>query len=196
MPFPWRWTSGTISTNLDVIWGMSAHIANRPDKPPELFDDQINPIPATEELVRAGWPGRKDRLARAIVAVSLQRRGRDFADGAPANLENVRKREYHHLFPISVLAVDRDDPYANRAMNCALITWRTNRKIAARTPKSYIDERAKDAILGEQEVRQRLESHMVPFDALVAGDYEEFLAARAELVHAAAVKLCSGEQAE
>ncbi len=21
--FPWRWTSGTISTNLDVLWGMS-----------------------------------------------------------------------------------------------------------------------------------------------------------------------------
>jgi len=23
MPFPWRWNGGTISTNLDVIWGMS-----------------------------------------------------------------------------------------------------------------------------------------------------------------------------
>ena len=23
MQFPWRWTSGTISTNSDVIWGMS-----------------------------------------------------------------------------------------------------------------------------------------------------------------------------
>ncbi len=23
IPFPWRWYGGTISTNLDVIWGMS-----------------------------------------------------------------------------------------------------------------------------------------------------------------------------
>ncbi len=23
MPFPWRWNGGTISTDLDVIWGMS-----------------------------------------------------------------------------------------------------------------------------------------------------------------------------
>jgi hypothetical protein len=23
MPFPWRWDGGTISTNLDCIWGMS-----------------------------------------------------------------------------------------------------------------------------------------------------------------------------
>ena len=28
MPFPWRWTSGTISTNLDVIWGMSVSPAD------------------------------------------------------------------------------------------------------------------------------------------------------------------------
>ncbi len=26
MEFPWRWTSGTISTNLDVIWGMSGKL--------------------------------------------------------------------------------------------------------------------------------------------------------------------------
>jgi hypothetical protein len=24
MESPWQWTSGTISTNLDLIWGMSA----------------------------------------------------------------------------------------------------------------------------------------------------------------------------
>jgi len=28
MEFPWRWTSGTISTNLDVIWEMSAESDN------------------------------------------------------------------------------------------------------------------------------------------------------------------------
>ena len=29
MPFPWRWTSGTISTNLDIIWGMSVYVSER-----------------------------------------------------------------------------------------------------------------------------------------------------------------------
>ena len=28
VPFPWRWTSGTISTQLDVIWGMSVQGQN------------------------------------------------------------------------------------------------------------------------------------------------------------------------
>ncbi len=26
MEFPWRWTSGKISANLDVIWGMSVYL--------------------------------------------------------------------------------------------------------------------------------------------------------------------------
>jgi hypothetical protein len=32
MPFPWRWSGGTISTNSDAIWVMSAKFeeANRP----------------------------------------------------------------------------------------------------------------------------------------------------------------------
>lgn len=160
---------------------------------PELFDEDVNPIPASEELIRAGWPSRKDRLARAILAVSLHDGGYDFADGARANSDNLAKREYHHLFPIAVLGVDRDSPYANRALNCALLTWRTNRKIAAKTPKKYLEERAADAHLGEAEVRSRLESHMVPYEDLLAGDYESFLAARAERIHSAAVKLCNGE---
>ena len=26
VPFPWRWNGGTISTDLDVIWGMSVKV--------------------------------------------------------------------------------------------------------------------------------------------------------------------------
>ena len=27
MPFPWRWYGGTISTDLDIIWEMSARLS-------------------------------------------------------------------------------------------------------------------------------------------------------------------------
>jgi hypothetical protein len=46
--------------------------------------------------------------------------------------------------------------------------------------------------LGENVVRQRLESHLVPFDALVGNDYDAFLMARAELIHADMTSLCEG----
>jgi hypothetical protein len=158
----------------------------------ELFDETYNPLPAKEEMVLAGWPGRKDRLPRALLATGLRRGGQDFADGAAITPENFYAREFHHLYPVGVLSGDRADEKVNRALNCALISWTTNRKVGAQTPSKYISNRAAAASLGEDVVKQRLESHLVPFDALVADDYDAFLLARAELLHADMTKLCNG----
>ncbi len=159
---------------------------------PDLFDSGLYGLPEKESLKSAAWPSRKDRLARAIIATSLRGGGYDFADGSPATPENIAKREFHHLFPVASLGLGRDDPRVSRALNCALVTWRTNRKIAAQRPRDYIEARASDAKLGEAEVRSRLESHMVPFDALIEGDYDEFLDIRSGLIHDAMLRLCEG----
>jgi hypothetical protein len=141
------------------------------------------PIPVDDELIIAGWPKRRERLARAILAVSFQKGAFDIADGAHVSHENVAKREYHHVFPVAFLR-DRgiDESEASRALNCALITWRTNRTISAKAPVDYLRERADAAVLGEDEVRQRLASHELDYDALVAGDFQSFLEARARVV--------------
>lgn len=158
----------------------------------ELFDEETYPLPEAGQLVMAGWPGRKDRLSRAILSASLRRGGLDFADGATITADNFADREYHHLYPVGILSGDRKDEMVNRALNCALITWATNRRVGAKTPSQYIDERTKKASLGEAVVRQRLESHLIPYDALVADSYEQFLAARSDAVHADMLKLCEG----
>ena len=49
MPFPWRGNGGTISTNLDVIWGMSVNQVVALIGHPEVNAD---PLPAD-----AAWPG-------------------------------------------------------------------------------------------------------------------------------------------
>ena len=167
-------------------------VAGKKDKHCELFDDEIYPLPEPGQLLMAGWPGRKDRLPRAILSASLRRGGLDFADGATITSENFSDREYHHLYPVGILSGDRKDELVNRALNCALITWATNRRVGAKTPSQYIDERTKKASLGENVVRQRLESHLIPYDALIQDDYEAFLLARAEEVHADMLKLCEG----
>ncbi|TDH35062.1 DUF262 domain-containing protein [Pseudohoeflea suaedae] len=158
----------------------------------ELFDETYYPLPEPGELLLAGWPSRKDRLPRAILAASLRAGGYDFADGAPAHPDNLAKREYHHIYPVDVLGGDRSDDRVNRALNCALISWKTNRRIAARTPREYVEKRAEAASLGEPEVRQRLASHLIPFDELVAGDYDAFLQKRAEIVADHLRQLCDG----
>jgi hypothetical protein len=158
----------------------------------ELFDEVYYPLPAKEEMLLAGWPGRKDRLPRAMLATCLRRGGLDFADGASITPDNFHSREYHHLYPVGILSGDRADERVNRALNCALITWTTNRKVGAQLPSDYISKRALASSLGEDSVRQRLESHLIPYQALIADDYEGFLDARADQVHGDMIKLCQG----
>ena len=158
----------------------------------ELFDEELYRLPEPEELKLAGWPGRRDRLPRAILATSLRAGGHDFASGAKVNPESVTRREFHHIYPVHALGGNRDDDRVSCALNCALISWATNRKIAASSPKQYIEERARAASLGESEVRHRLASHLIPYEALVSGDYEAFLNARANVIAQHMRTLCDG----
>ncbi len=159
---------------------------------PSIFNDELYPLPQMQELIDAGWPVRKDRVARAILALSLKHGGVDLADGGVATRTNLAQREYHHLFPdahLTRLGVPDDQIY--RSLNCALVTWRTNRNISDKQPEKYLAQRRDATELGENEVKARLETHYIPYDQMVAGDYQAFLYARADLIHAAMTKLCS-----
>lgn len=161
---------------------------------PLIFNEDEWPLPTVEQLILAGWPTKKDRLPRALLALSLRSGGYDLADGTPASREHLKEREYHHLFPVARLKEQgKTDSEIYRALNCALVTWKTNRNISAKTPERYLAERREGTSLGEDEVRRRLESHLVPYDELVSSTYEEFLVERAKVMHAMMLKLCSGE---
>ena len=161
----------------------------------------------------APWPRLRNTLARGILAVSLRAGGRDFADGTPAGWESLSKREYHHLFPATLLKNEgaMDEARVNLALNCALVTWNTNRNISAKEPVTYLQERVERAPLGEEQIRSRLDSHIIPFDKLNVGgyvdiadkevrarkitkEYDRFIDARAESIHKVVKKLCSGEE--
>jgi hypothetical protein len=162
-------------------------------KPP-IFNEEEWPLPTVEQLILAGWPTKKDRLPRALLALSLRAGGYDLADGTPATREHLKEREYHHLFPVARLKEQgKTDSEIYRALNCALVTWKTNRNISAKSPERYLAERREGTSLGEDEVRRRLESHLVPYDEMVSTTYEEFLLERAKRMHAMMVKLCAGE---
>ena len=176
-----------------------------------IFDDERHPIAEIEELLDAGWPRQRNTLARAILAVSMRDGGLDFADGGPASQDSLQRREYHHLFPYSLLRNDGqiENREIHRALNCALVTWNTNRTIAAKEPLAYLRERVEKAPLGEDQIRSRLASHLIPYDALNVGgyanfacdeervdrisdDYRKFLERRAEIIHERVLRLCHG----
>jgi hypothetical protein len=159
---------------------------------PDIFNDAKHPLPQTEELLDAGWPVSRERLSRAILAMALKQGGCDLADGATVNRANLNKREYHHLFPdahLTRLGLPDDRIYLS--LNCALVTWQTNRNIRDKSPERYLAERRDGISLGDSEIQARLATHLIPFDEMVKNDYEAFLAKRASMMHDAMNKLCT-----
>jgi hypothetical protein len=192
-----RYENSTNSRALVDFSELKPLVTGTKGKTPIIFDDSQHALPLPELLVSAGWPKMKDRLARAILAAALRNGGLDLADGSAVSRGNLATREYHHLFPdayLQQLKVPDDKIYVS--LNCALVTWQTNRNISAKKPEKYLAERLDGTGVDEKEVRARLKSHLIPFDAMIAGKYEEFLQKRAELVHDTMLKLCGAPELE
>lgn len=191
-----RYERSTNSRTLTDFNELRALINNEDAPEPTIFDSERTPLPETGELVNSGWPKNKNRLARAILALSLRQGGHDLADGSTVGRNNLGKREYHHLFPASYLeerGYSSSEVYSS--LNCALVTWQTNRNISAKEPARYLEERLENAAASPEQVRQRLATHLIPYDEMVQGDYQAFLNKRAELVRERMLAVCEEGEA-
>lgn len=173
-----------------------------------VFDDEQYPLPGMRELRAAGWPRSKSSVSRAILAASNYFGARDFADDTALSPDNVSRREYHHIFPNQLLSEAGIDSML--ALNCVLITWKTNRSIGRLDPLTYLKKRAEYAP-DPRDIKDRLQSHLVPYRAIASAgpydqsagqdlrsavqpDFDSFLRERARLVHGFMVQVCSGAQ--
>lgn len=173
-----------------------------------VLDRAQHPLATLDELMSAGWPKGTGIEARAIMAVTTYLGAVDFADHKAASYESLQKREYHHVFPDALLAEAKIPSYL--ALNCALITWKTNRSIGRKDPLDYLKDRVDWA--GEDTVRKRLKTHLIDYDVLanahygvatdeafekrLNADFTAFLHNRARLVEAAMQQLAVGESAD
>ncbi len=169
------------------------------------------PLASEEQLLNVAWPKSVSIRGRGILAVANYFNAFDFADGSIITASNVTKREYHHIFPDALIkeAVDflKEDINSTIALNCALITGKTNRTIGRKEPLTYLKDRYNWA--SETIIQQRLNSHAIPIEELKAGgyegldetskankiktDYQNFLQKRAALIIKAVNKLTQGE---
>lgn len=183
-------------------------------KKPGFTDTELTSVPAlnrsefpladVDSLMAAGWPKAAGIEARAILAVTTYLGAIDFADHKTATYDSIQKREYHHVFPDALLSEAEIPSYL--ALNCALITWKTNRMIGRKDPLEYLQERVQWA--DADVVRDRLKSHLISYDLLskahytgvegialkhkLAADFNQFLRDRANLIIAAMTLLAEG----
>ncbi|WP_084154311.1 GmrSD restriction endonuclease domain-containing protein [Citrifermentans bremense] len=164
-----------------------------------------HPLVTVEELMSADWPKRETIRGRGILSVANYLGAIDFADGQKANFQSLQNREYHHLFPDALLKEAEINSFL--ALNCALVTWKTNRTIGRKDPLDYLQDRTDWT--DEQTVEQRLKTHLIPVACLKNGkydslegndrlakireDFQVFLSTRAQLVSLAVSRLANGE---
>jgi len=162
------------------------------------------PLAEKEELVSVGWPKQENIRGRGILAVASRLGAQDFATGEKMARENLSQREYHHIFPDALLKEAKIDSFL--ALNCALISGKTNRKISRKDPLQYLKERYE--WITEEIVDERLNSHLIPIAELANGGYESlreaekneklkndfqtFIKRRAELICKAVPSLVEG----
>ena len=172
-----------------------------------VLNRKKHPIADIEELLSIGWPKRANIRARAILAVTTNLGAYDFADGQKVTPENIKERDYHHVFPDSLLK-EADIP-SFLALNCAFISDVTNRHLIRRKdPAIYIQDRMDWS--DHDTVEQRLKSHLIPYEEVnesiydnsdielkkikLEKDFNCFLEKRAQLIYCAALILCDGHQ--
>lgn len=166
------------------------------------------PLANEDELLRVGWPKRENIRARGIMAVFTKLGAIDFADGTQLNRQVLieGKRHYHHVFPDALIKETEMDSFL--ALNCALITDKTNLNISNKEPYRYLTERYEWT--SEDIVHSRLKSHLIPIEELKNGgydglnkedkiekiksDFDNFLLKRAKYVVKAVEELTQGKE--
>ena len=173
---------------------------NEPKRAARIFDDEKHPCLTKDDLTnldKPKSPTTKNKQSRAIFACTLRDSAKDLATDEHLNVKNVNERQYHHLFPKALMLGARLSDCVDHPLNFVLVSGITNRKIAAKVPLNYLSQRIKDGMISPDELKQRVESHMVPFDALNVEKvsrpvFNKFIAARAEIVSEGISKLAQG----
>lgn len=160
----------------------------------------------TDELLTAEWPKRATIRGRAILSVACRLGALDFSTGERIDMSNIGQRHYHHVYPDALLKSAGINSFI--ALNCALISDKTNISIGHKEPLQYMKDRYRWT--SKRIVGERLKSHLIPIRELATGgyeglspkkrtdklktDFEAFIRRRAAIVMKAATLLSEGRQ--
>ena len=148
-----------------------------------IFSDEVDVEAELSKTIK------KQVLPRSLLLISMLDGAYDFASNEKINKNTILKREKHHIFPQKFLKRNGvSDTDINHPMNFALIESETNKIILDHAPKVYIQERfKKNQKLTDEQMRKRIESHMIPYEILkeagtvkVPEKYREFIEERAK----------------
>ena len=166
---------------------------------PPIFEDEGYPV-ADEKLLAdlkkpVPWIGSGARLGKALAAIQLAEDPIDWVvENTKLNAAKVRaldrggELDRHHVFPRKLLKGLFEREQINHGLNGVLLCKPTNQSLSQKDPVAYLEWiREQPAGPTGSGLRARVESHLVPYDAIVCGGnlaerYEKFIRRRAKIV--------------
>lgn len=112
------------------------------------------------------------------------------------SLELEDQLDRHHVFPKGALKKASIDPHvANHGLNGVVLNKASNLNFGSKDTKKYIHHLLRQPNPpSESELRERVESHLIPYDVLIGSErielrYRNFILARAKLVESKLLQL-------
>ena len=173
---------------------------------PPVFDPESCPVGS--EVIGGldkpvPWIKSASRLGQAVAAIQLSGDPLDWVTGEKLNAMKVRqlhdagKLDRHHVFPKKVLKGLFKPAQINHGLNGVVLRDSTNKFLSDSDPAEYV-KRTLDGPHGpnESELRKRMESHLVPYDVIMAGGslkdrYAAFIKCRRERIVKRVAEKCT-----
>ena len=121
---------------------------------------------------------------KGIMALLYKEKCKDFMNATTIDLVNsmVQSPDIHHIFPEAYCEKQNiEHKKYNSIVNKTPILPQTNRSIGGNAPSVYLKNILKKVNgLTEQELQERIESHMINYDALSSDDFDMYFIERAK----------------
>ena len=125
---------------------------------------------------------RKSAAYKGVMALICRNGAMDFCLGTNMLAEKINEvPDIHHIFPKTwCLSAGINPNKMDSIVNKTPLLAESNRSIGGRAPWDYGQRIMKNASIGEEELRRRVESHLVEWEAFKAGDFQRHFITRAK----------------
>ena len=125
---------------------------------------------------------RNSAAYKGIMALIYKEQGRDFMTGVAMDVVKSMDMlpDIHHIFPEAYCVGRYKREKWNSIVNKTPILPASNRSIGGSAPSVYLKRIMSEANIDEVQLRLRIESHLIDYDALSADDFDTYFIDRAK----------------
>lgn len=128
---------------------------------------------------------RNSAAYKGIMALVYRESCRDFMKGTTMDIVKSMDEspDIHHIFP-EAYCIKKGYPKGkwNSIINKTPLLPESNRQIGCEAPSKYSQKIMKAAQISEAQLRQRVESHLVNYDAFIRDDFDAYFIDRAKAI--------------